>query len=275
MRYIGSLKFLPGGIVLTLFLLLNLAPAGASSANLSHSYSTTGQIAAGSLVSISGSKSTTVVKANSTNGKNLIGVVVNADDSLLAVDASQGKVQVATSGVASTLVSTLNGPIKAGDQVAVSPFSGIGMKNDGQSYVVGLAQTAFNSSTSGATSQTVTDKSGKQTNISIGYVRLNIAVGAGNTTNGGGPQLNGLQKITKSLTGHVVPTIRVIISLVIAIVALAAIITLVYASIYGGIISIGRNPLAKFAVLRTVSTVMGMVLVIAIISGSLIFMLLH
>jgi hypothetical protein len=201
---------------------------------------------------------------------------VASNDSLIAVDATTapGTVQVATSGRASALVSTLNGDIKIGDQVGVSPFDGVGMKALPGSRVIGLAETAFNSNTEGATAEHVTDKSGKTSSVQIGYVRVNIAIGT-NATILTTADLNSLQKFAKTLTGHTVSTERVAISLAVATVAILALITLIYASIYGSIISIGRNPLAKYTVLRTLSSVLALALLTAVVSGVTIFFLLR
>lgn len=253
--------------------LLGLAPAGASSANISHSYQASDTIKDGSIVSLDPGRSNYVVPANVNNGSQLLGVAVAGNDSLIAVDATPGAVQVATAGTASTLVSTLNGDIKVGDQVAVSPFNGVGMKAEAGSRVIGLAQTAFSDGTPGAATEVVKTRDGHQHSVKVGYVRLNIAIGtnASVLTN----DLNGLQKVVQSFTGRTVPTIRIIISLAVAVIALLALITLVYASIYGSIVSIGRNPLAKYAVFRTLGSVLGLALLTSVIAGLTIFFLLR
>ena len=261
------------GVVGALFV-LGLTPAGASSANISHSYKSTEKLDIGSMVSIDPSKTDYVQAADTSNGVRLLGVSVGKNDSLLAVDETDGATQVATSGSAKTLVSTLNGPIVVGDQIGVSPFKGIGMKALPESRVIGLAQSSFSSTSPGATSQEVTDKSGKKSTVQVGYVSVSIAPGVNNTGNGL-DKLTALQRFGRSLTGHTVSTLRVVISLTIALVALASLITLIYASIYGGIISIGRNPLAKYAVFRTIGAVLGMVAVTAGIAGTIIFLLLR
>lgn len=259
-----------------LFLLASgLTPAGASSANISHSYHANGSIPIGSLVSLDASKTDYVEPASTVNGSRLVGIAVASDDSLLAVDASESLTQVATSGNASALVSTLNGPIKVGDHVAVSPFNGIGMKSQPGSHVVGLAQTAFDGTSSDATAKEVTDKSGKKSEIKVGFIRISIATGTDNSAVASGAQLNALQKFAKSLTGHVVSTARLIISFIIMIVAFVSLVVLIYASIYGSIISIGRNPLAKYAVFRTLGSVLGMVVLTAVVAGLTIFFLLR
>lgn len=255
---------------------LGLTPAGASSANISHSYSTTASITAGSLVSLDPLHSNFVLPANTGNGQQLLGVAVDINDSLLAVDASTnaGVVQVATSGTANTLVSTVNGDITVGDQISVSPFNGLGMKAGPGSHVIGLAQTGFDSKSIGTKTEAVTDKSGKSSQVLVGYVKLGIAIGTA-STQGSDNQLNELQKAAKAVTGHSVSTARAFISLTVAVVATAALITLIYASIYGGIISIGRNPLAKYAVFRSLASVFGMVAITGLIAGITIFLLLR
>ena len=253
--------------------LFSLAPVGASSANISHSYHSTVSIPNGSIVSLDPSKADYVVPANSTNGSQILGVAVASDDSLLAVDPTQGAVQVATSGDANTLVSTVNGSINVGDKIAVSRFDGVGMKAIAGAPVIGLAQTAFNNNSDGAQNEQATDKNGKTTSLEVGFVRISIATG----TNGsdGGPELSSLQKLGKSLTGHTVSTPRVVISLLIALVSLAAVVTLIYASVFGGVISIGRNPLAKYAILNGIFKVLAMVLLLVVVASAAIFLILR
>jgi len=270
MRHLHSFKLFAAGVLVVL-VVFGLAPAGASSANISHSYHANTSVANGSIVSLDPVHSDYVQLANNTNGTRLLGVA--SDDSLLAVDSTQGGVQIATSGTANTLVSTLNGNIKVGDRIAVSPFNGIGMKSVPGSYTIGLAQTALSTNSQGATTQQVTDKNGKKTEIQVGYVRLNISIGT-DTSSGGGPSLNSLQKIAKSLTGHTISTARVIVSVAVAIVALVALVTLIYVSIYASIISVGRNPLADHAVFRTLAYVLAMASLLAIIAAVTIFLLL-
>jgi hypothetical protein len=273
MRYMRSVRLLLTGVVFAL-VFLSLSPAGASSANISHSYHASGSVSNGSLVSLDPLESDHVQPANTDNGSRLLGVTVAGNDSLIAVDATPGLVQIATSGSASALVSTVNGDIAVGDQIGVSPFDGIGMKALPGSRVIGLAQTAFNSHTSGKITRQVTDKQGKTSSISVGYVRVSIAIG----TYAGGTDvanLSPLQRFARSITGHVVSTPRVALSVAIAIIAILALVTLIYASIYGSIISIGRNPLAKYAVFRSLASVVGLALITAGIAGVTIFFLLR
>jgi hypothetical protein len=274
MRKLRHVRVLITGVI-GLLCIMALTPVGASSANISHSYHSDGPITDGSIVSLDPSRTDYILPANSDNGARIFGVAVASNDSLLAVDPTAGDIQVATSGNANTLVSTLNGNIHVGDQVAVSPFSGIGMKALPGSHVIGLAQTAFNAGSDGAATRTVTDKDGRQTSINVGYVRLTIGIGTTAAAGGTDQGLSALQRFAKSLTGHVISTPRIILALVVALVAVIALMTLIYASIYGSIISVGRNPLARSAIFRTLGSVLAMAGVTAILAGSLIFFLLH
>lgn len=273
MRSLRAIKISSAGAATALFL-LNLVPAGASSANLSRSYGSDTPIQAGSIVSLDARQSDFVVLANSSNASRVVGVAVNSNDSLLAVDPTNGAVQVATSGNVNTLVSTLNGNINVGDHIAVSPFNGVGMKAAPGSYVVGLAQTSFSASSDGAQAQEVTTTNGQKQRIYAGYVRLSIAISQASSDTGSGQKLTALQKLAQSLTGHTISNIRVIIALIISVIAILALITLIYAAIYSSIISIGRNPLAKYQIFQTLGSVIGMVVAIGIVAGLSVFLLL-
>lgn len=251
---------------------LNLLPVFAASPNLSNAFSATQDLKAGSLVSLDSNSRDFVELANTDNANRLVGVAVKSDDSLVALNPGAKSAQVATSGNVNVLVSTINGDIKVGDQVAVSAISGIGAKATPRSYVIGVAQSEFNSKTDGSEEQSFTDNAGKERQIQVGYLNLNIAISFIDALQGEG-ELTGLQKIGKALTGRVIPQSRLIISATIAAVALAAIVALVYASIYSSILSVGRNPLAKLAVFATLRSVLLMIGVIAALAFSLVFIL--
>lgn len=266
-----ALRLFATGALSALFI-SGMSPAGASSANISHSYKSSSQITNGSIVSLDSTKTDYVVPANSKNGTKLLGVSLASDDSLLAVDPTSGGVQVATSGTVNTLVSTLNGDIKVGDQISVSPFNGVGMKAETGAHIIGLAQNSLSKDSEGVKLQEVTDKDGKRGQVAIGFIRLSISVGTVTQT---GVQLNSLQRITKSLTGRAVSTVKIVVSLAIAVVTIVSLITLIYASIFGGIISIGRNPLAKFAIFRSIGSVLAMAFITAFVAGAIIFLILR
>jgi len=258
-----------------LLLIIGLPAVSAASANISRSYQAASNIPNGSLVSLDSAHQGFITLANSDNGAKLLGVALPSQDSLLAIDPGNTTVQVALSGTVTTLVSSVNGAIKVGDQISTSPFAGIGMEALPSSHVVGVAQTAFSDTTPGAETEQVKDKDGKTHQIKIGFIRVSIAVGTGASTSGGGSQANFLQRIIKALTGRTISTTRIVLSIIVTLVALVSLITLVYASIYGSIISVGRNPLAKNAVFRTLSMVMVMAIITVAVACITVYYLLR
>jgi hypothetical protein len=259
-----GLTLLPGG----------MASASAASSNVSHAYHSNSTITNGSVVSLDPKQAGYVVPANTDNGTSVVGVSVDSNDSLVAVDAGSGGVQVATSGTASVFVSNLSGDIAAGDQVAVSPFDGIGMKATADSQIIGVALTALNSKTTGTTRQTVKDSSGTSKTVTVGSIRISISPGSA-SKGGSSDKINGLQKMVQSLTGKVIPTARIVVALCITVVTLIVMIALIYGSVYSTIISVGRNPLAKYAIFRSLAVVMALTLAMALVAIVVIGLLLH
>lgn len=235
----------------------------AASSSISRSYNTNSDIVAGSLVSLDPKASTLVVPANRDNSDKLVGVAVGTDDSIVAINPGMESVQVAITGVVSALATTVNGPIKIGDQVAVSPFSGIGMATEPRTRIIGLAQSELNDNSLRLTEREVVDKDGKRQRIKVGYVQVNIAIGPPTKGTGEADNPSFLQRTTKSLTGKDISPTRIIIASFVAVIAIISLIVLIYSTIYATIISIGRNPLAKRAIYRTLVLVSIMALVTA------------
>jgi hypothetical protein len=256
------------------FLMLSvIPPAAAVSSNISHSYSAAGQITNGDIVSLDLNRSGYVQAANSKNGNRLLGVAESASDSLLAENPSSNKIQVAINGTVSVLVSTVNGSIKVGDMVSVSPFNGIGMESQLGKKVIGLAQTSHNSSTLGSKIETVDASSGKASQVRVGYVQVTISVGT--DTAGAGTSLNGLQKFFKKITDKTISTSKLIICCAVIIIVMVALVSLIYSAIYSSIVAIGRNPLAKYAIFRSLGVVVLMAFSIAFTGTAIVYYLLR
>lgn len=238
--------------------------AAAAGQNLSKSYHTVHALQLGSIVSLDKSRKGYVKAANTASAEALLGVVVAADNSLVAIDPNENLVQVVTAGDVKVLVSTINGTIKRGDKVAASPLSGIGMRSGPGSKIVGVALENFDENAEGVEKVQIKDRAGVTHAVKLGSVKVAISVG---TDTEGVDELNNsvLQRLAYSLVGHKVSTARLVISVVIAAITLVALVVLLYASIYGSLISIGRNPLARGSVLR------GLVFVLLFIIGSGIF----
>ncbi|MDO8335657.1 MAG: hypothetical protein Q7T74_02645, partial [Candidatus Saccharibacteria bacterium] len=187
-------------------LLFVLVPVGVSASAISRSYRIDGSPSKGNLVSLDASQSGVGHLANITNSSDLLGAVVGQDDSLLVIDPTDGTVEVAIGGTAPVLVSTVNGDIKVGDLISVSPIIGVGMKAEEGLPVIGRAQTAFTAQSTTGTSRQITDKNGKTKNVQMGFVSVEIKI---NTSPEGTAPINTLQKIVKGITGRVISTVRI------------------------------------------------------------------
>ncbi len=263
-----------GAVCLIFSSILITVTAFAASPTISRSYKSETAVPMSSIVSLDDARSTYVQAANTTNADKTVGVVVSDTDSLIAIEPNNDSVQVATSGTVTTLVSTLNGDIATGDQVAVTELSGVGAKAITGSHIVGLATADFNQSSAGASTQSVLDNNGDAHQIFVGYVSITLAVGV-NEAQSGESKSTGLQEIVRSLIGRTVSMTRIVLAMIVALIAIAALVTLIYGSIYSSIISVGRNPLAKPAIMRNLGTVMLMVSVTAIIAFVVIYFLLY
>lgn len=245
--------------------------AYAYSSTISKAFNYNGNPVNGSIVALNSVSSNTVSAASEQNQKNLVGVVVNGNQSLLAVNPANDTTQVATEGTVYCLVSTVNGNISTGDQISVSPFSGVGMKAVSGDKTIGIAESSFSRSSKG---QNFPEKtvSGQTVNVFIGYIKLLILIGPSNNSSS---VVNGIQNFTEALVGKQISLDRIIISLVIASLAIISIITIAYSSIDGAIISLGRNPLAKKNIFHVLRNISGFSILILIFAAGVVYLLLY
>ncbi len=262
-------------VLATFFIVVMLATFySVHAAEIASSYQSNQTISKGSIVSFDTSKENNVILANTDNATQFAGVAVDPQDTLLSVDPDSGAVHIVTNGTATVLVSDVNGDIKAGDQVVISPFNGVGMKAAPGGRVVGVAQNDFNGDSGQATTAQVTEKSGASKQVKVGTIQLNLSAGTV-IAQDDDANLNYLQKVTKSITGRTVATYRIVLSIIIALVIIVALIALTYASVYGSIISVGRNPYAKQSILRALGGVLFLAFVMVGFGGAIIYWLLH
>jgi hypothetical protein len=246
-----------------------LLAAEASQVSISQGYKTSGEVVVGSLVGLDRTAPDTVRPATSDQLDDVFGVVVQSAEPLLSVSAPGSTVQVATTGVVTALVCDLNGTIKQGDRVSVSPIAGIGMKMLVSGRILGSAQANFDDATDKQT-VTIKDKTGADKQVTIG--RLSVLVepayytAPGSLANAFVPPV--LQNFSNAVAGHEVSPVRVLLSGLLILVALIIAVSLVSSSVRSSIISIGRNPLSQHAVRRSLLQVL--VFIVAILLVTLI-----
>ncbi len=251
-----GLGILLGGIL--------LIPAGADPV-ITQGYNTQQSIPAGAIVSITKVSNQTVSMSDLSNANSLLGVVIANNNAQVSLTTGSSQVQVATSGVNNVLVSDINGKITAGDSIAASPITGVGMLATDNGEVIGSAQAAFPNAT--ASSQIVTVGGVKKT-VNIGNVPVLVSVGYYTKQPAKTIIPQSLQNLANSIAGKPVKSLPIIVSAIIFIVTIIAVVSIIYALIRSSIISVGRNPMAQAAVYRNVIQLSS--LVVAIVSIAII-----
>lgn len=219
----------------------------------------------GMLVKLKDGDTSKVEPIKQASADKLFGVVVDSNDAPVTLSSDGKKVFVSTAGHYDVLVSTVNGEIKAGDYVSTSPIDGVGMKAGSKDpFIIGRALADFDSKSLRIGSTQVKDSSGKGREVSIGRVQTDIQV-AGNpllkSEEPNVPQI--LRKAAEAIAGKPVNAVRIYTGLFVFIVSTFVAAILMYGGVRSGIISIGRNPLGKKAIVR------GMLQVI--ITGMIVF----
>lgn len=205
-------------------------------------------IEVGALVTHQAGKKTTLKLANTSQDNQLVGVV--GEKPLLELSGDGQEVQVVVSGSTQTFVSNINGNVKAGDRIAASPISGVGMKATEDTQVVGTAQADLESTDT--STQTVTDRNGKKETIRLGLLPVQIDVGYYVAPKDKlATFLPGfLQALANNTAGKNVSSLRILISTLALLLGFITSAIILYSSVRSGIISIGRNPLARTVLLR-------------------------
>ncbi len=206
----------------------------------------------GMLVRLKSSDTTKVEAVKESNSSKMYGVVVDSNDAPVTLSADGKKVFVATAGHFDVLVSTQNGEVKAGDYIAVSAIDGIGMKGtDKEPEVIGRALAGFDGKSGAISSAQVKDSDGGTHTVNIGRVQADITVSRNpnlKATQANLPEL--LRKASEAIAGKPVNAVRVYIALFVFLSTTILAGILMYGGVRSAIISIGRNPLGKKAIIR-------------------------
>jgi hypothetical protein len=206
------------------------------------------------IVSLKDDAAKVVVPLTSQNIKNMHGVVVASNEATLTLssDDVDKQVFVATYGRYEVLVSNQNGAIKPGDYVTISALAGIGMKADSdQSMILGKAITGYDGTKNVESTATLTDTSGKKTDVSIGRLTVDVGISHNPLESNAANHLPGfLDTLSTTIADKPVPPIRVYIALLVFAVSAVIAGSMLYSGIRNGMVAIGRNPLAKRSILK-------------------------
>lgn len=218
---------------------------------LTQGYGAEGVLQRGMLVSIKEDDATKVEAATVEISDKLHGVIVDANDAPVTLSEEGQKVFVATAGKYEVLVSNQNGIIRPGEYVTVSSIAGIGMRVDTrQPYVIGKALEEFD----GQTDIVSTAELDGHT-IQIGRVSVDIQVARNPLQKSSNNLPEFLRKAAEDIAGKPVNASSIYVSMVIFILTSLVAANLMYSGVRNGIISVGRNPLSKKSIIRSMMQV--------------------
>ena len=240
----------------------------ANTSGVTQSYNADPSVETGMVVQLKPKDPTTVIPLPNNDIKDMLGIVIpqsNATIVLTPQTISHQQVLVATSGHYNVLVSNQNGPIKIGDYITISAIAGVGMKADEiENEVLGKAAANFSGSSNVIGSVALKSTLGKTTNVSIGSIAVDINIAHNplfQKTADYVPSF--LAKAAVSIANHPVTAAKIYLSM--AILSITAIVTgnMLYSGVRSGMIAVGRNPLSKKSIIRS--------LVETVIAGLIIF----
>lgn len=267
-------------VIFWLVALLAAVAAGASQIVLADTgtqaiaegYSSNTPLQLGMIVRLDKHQPTYVVPLEQNNIKAMLGVVVSASDEAitLGTNSTTQQVFVTNFGQHNVLVTNQNGPIKVGDYITISNLSGVGMKADeSEPIVLGQAAGNFDGVNNVLSTSVLISGTKKKTNVSVGSIPVDISIGNNPLAQGPKGLPAFLYKITKFATNKSVSATRVYISMLIVVAGVLLSVTIIYSGVKSGIISLGRNPLAKKAISGSlVRVVLAGIMVFAISLGA-------
>ena len=245
--------------------------AGPVLAALSVGFSAHSNIPAGTIVALANDGSGGVVTADTNSQQRMIGVVVASNQTSLSLGANNGQVQVVTSGLAPVLVSTANGNIKAGDPITLSSIAGVGMKATQSGRIIGIAAGSFSDASPGVQPATVGSGVSKR-EVSLGEVQLQVGVNSYSVQTPISGVLGAFQNIADTISGKTVAVVRLYIAAVILLAAVISATILIYSAVRNSIIAVGRNPLAKRSIFRSLAQILLVVVLILGLAAGAIYL---
>jgi hypothetical protein len=265
--------------VLVSVLMLSAAATAASKAPVTQSFDTDAGIQKGMIVRLDAKDKGKVDALTFAESKHMYGVVVAANDAALSLtsDTNSPQSYVATYGTYDVLVSTQNGPISPNDFISISNIDGIGMKADeAELAIIGRAQNSFNGNSNVVSTTELSDQSGHKTKVSIGLVKVEIAVQNNPLHSAGLPsQLTQfLNKLGYAIGDRPVQPARLYLGILLLIITAVIAGVLLFSGVRNTMVSVGRNPLAKKAIFKSLIQVVLTALIVFIIGIFAVYLLL-
>lgn len=254
--------------------------SGSIDQSVTQAYDTDEPIQKGMIVRLKSGDSRTVVPLDIKHASDMLGVVVAPNDAAVSLSndtPDTRQAYVATFGRFDVLVSNENGAIKPGDYITISSLAGIGMEADGyEPIVIGKANSGFNGTSSVEGSATVTNGDGSKRGVSIGRISVTVTVAHNPMQKKVTTTFPGVfQQIGSDIANKPVSATRIYMALAVLVICTIVAGSLLYSGVRSSLISIGRNPLAKKSIMRSLLQVIITSLIVFIIGVFGVYLLIR
>ncbi len=235
---------------------------------ITQSYSADATLQQGIIVRLKDKAPGTVEPLKQADGEKMLGVIVAADASAVTLTPETGTKQqvfVATSGHYAVLVSNQGGVINPGDYISISAATGIGMKADqDQAVILGKAVSGFSGTKNVISKIALKDDKGHETSVSISRITVDLNIAHNPLQQKATDFLPAfLAKATTTIASKPVSAARVYLGMAILLVSAFVTANIVYSGVRNGMIAIGRNPLSKKTIIKS--------LIQTVIAGLIVF----
>ena len=243
------------------------------------SYGAASSIQTGMIVQLTAKTSNQVIPLSQANIASMLGVVVPANVAPVAlspVNSTKQQVYVASTGRYNVLVSNQDGPVIAGEYITISSLNGIGMVADqNQSIILGQATSNFNGRSNIVGTVNVTTLSGKKEQVNIGLVSVQLAIKKNPLLNKSIDYVPSfLAKAAITIAAKPVDAARIYLGLFVLLVSTILTAVLLYSGIRSGMIAIGRNPLSRKSIIRSLIQTVAAGIIIFVIGIFAVYLLL-
>jgi len=241
-------------------------------------YAADSQLRPGTVVRPDDQNTGKVLPATQDKIQTAFGVVVKNNSPItITSNAADEQVYVATSGRQNIMVTSENGQIQAGDYLTVSALSGTLMKASDQELVFARALENFDGKNNLIGSTTLKDTAGnpyKEVGITVISATIEIMKNPYEvSTKADLPEQ--LQRLGQAIAEKEVSAVRIYLSLAIVTISIIVALATLYAGVRSSIISIGRNPLSKKSILRSLLEVILTAILVLIIGMFAVYLLLR
>lgn len=255
-------------IVLVCLTLIGFGAVSVLAEDLLRGFDSSSALQPGLVVAISKDSSKKVEPASIKDINRIYGVVVDSGDASATISNPGQKVFVATAGQYGVLASVENGEIVIGDYISLSSTDGIAAKaTSDQNYILGRALENFDGKSKALTTTT--------NGMAVGKIATSVSPGKNPLAVRDLAMPKQLRRIGEIIAGKNVSAVRIYAALILFLATLVIATSLIWVGVRSGMVAIGRNPLSRHSVIRSIVQVLAIDVLVFVIGIFGVYLLLR